>query len=102
MKKIVLKTESCIGCGACVGIDAEHFEFSDDGYSMIKSQDNLDSTALSDAIDACPVAIISLEECNDTGADVGSQNENVDDSMCECNPCECENCHCHEDEKNAA
>ena len=61
VKKIVLKTESCIGCGACIGIDGEHFEFSDEGFSIIKSQDNLDSPSLSDAIDACPVAIISLE-----------------------------------------
>ena len=43
LKKIVLQTESCIGCGACIGIDAEHFEFSDDGFSVIKSQENLDS-----------------------------------------------------------
>ena len=32
--KIVLKNESCIGCGACVGIDSEHFEFSEEGYSV--------------------------------------------------------------------
>ncbi|MCI8467660.1 MAG: ferredoxin [Bacilli bacterium] len=101
MKKIVLQTESCIGCGACIGIDAEHFEFSDDGFSVIKSQENLDSPSLSDAIDACPVAIISLEETTNTEeACIGSSDE-----TCQEHECHCENCHCHdeaEDEEKAA
>lgn len=101
LKKIVLQTESCIGCGACIGIDAEHFEFSDDGFSVIKSQENLDSPSLSDAIDACPVAIISLEETTNTEeACIGSSDE-----KCQEHECHCENCHCHneaEDEEKAA
>lgn len=111
MKKIVLKTEACIGCGACVGIDSEHFDFSDDGFSMIKSQDNLDSPALNDAIDACPVAIISIEEMSDND-NVGKLNEctineecNLNECSCKTNEsdCFCENCHCHDDKnENAA
>ncbi len=86
--KIVLKNESCIGCGACVGIDSEHFEFSEEGYSVIKSQENLDSPALTNAIEACPVAIISLVE-----------NDNLEnDDMLEHHDCHCEeHCQCTEE-----
>lgn len=81
MKKIVLKSESCIGCGACIGIDSEHFEFSDDGFSIIKSQENLESTSLQDAIDACPVAIISLENISDADTKEKEANEVVDEPI---------------------
>ena len=30
MKKLVLNTDLCIGCGACVGIDPEHFDFNEE------------------------------------------------------------------------
>ncbi len=100
MKKIVLNEEACIGCGACVGIDSEHFEFNDEGYSSVVSQENLDSPALADAIDACPVAIISVEEQDDNTSNVDMQDEMVK-SDCECASCECEECHC-QDEENAA
>lgn len=96
MKKIVLKNESCIGCGACVGIDAEHFEFSDEGYSVVKSQENLDSPALADAIDACPVAIISVEDVNEETNEASStcQKESVSEE-CHCgHECNCENEEC--------
>ena len=62
MKKIKVLTENCIGCGACVGIDPEHFTFNDEGYSIPKSNENLDSEALMNAIESCPVGIISFEE----------------------------------------
>ncbi len=75
MKKIEVLTDDCIGCGACVGIDPEHFEFNIDGYSIVKSEENLDSEALIDAIEACPIGIISFTKSPD------SKNE-----------CSCENC----------
>lgn len=31
MKKIIVDDEKCIGCGACVAIDSEHFDFNEDG-----------------------------------------------------------------------
>ncbi|MCI8394526.1 MAG: ferredoxin [Bacilli bacterium] len=99
MKKIVVQTDSCIGCGACIGIDAEHFEFSDDGFSVVKSQEHLDSEALMNAIDACPVAIISLEE-TDNDSDV----EKIfnEEKICDCNHEDClkecydGNCNCEQ------
>ncbi len=62
MKKLIVNTENCIGCGACVGIDPEHFAFNDDGLSHPISQDNLESQSLQDAMASCPVAIISVED----------------------------------------
>lgn len=86
MKKLIVNTEGCIGCGACVGIDDEHFDFNEDNLSYVKSQENLDTVALQDAIAACPVSVISLE----------SETEET----CSCDECHCEDCHC-ENEKAA-
>lgn len=97
MKKIVLKNEACIGCGACIGIDSEHFEFSDDGYSVIKSQENLESPALSDAIDACPVAIISLE---DDGKQILDKDLAIEANESECESCHSKDCHCENDDNH--
>lgn len=62
MKKIKVITENCIGCGACVGIDEEHFDFNENGFSIVKSNENLETEELQNAIEACPVAIISIVE----------------------------------------
>ena len=43
MKELTVNEEACIGCGACVAIDPEHFEFGDNGLSHAVSQDNIDS-----------------------------------------------------------
>jgi len=62
MKKIVVSEDLCIGCGACMAIDSDHFAFSDDGLSEVKSQENLDSEPLVEAIESCPTAAISISE----------------------------------------
>lgn len=69
MKKLIVNTEGCIGCGACVGIDPEHFDFNEDGLSHVISEENLESTAIQDAIAACPVQVISLEETEEEQKD---------------------------------
>ena len=55
MKKIIVDDEKCIGCGACVAIDSEHFDFNEDGLSEAISQENLESENLQNAISSCPV-----------------------------------------------
>lgn len=62
MKKLVIRDGACIGCGACVSIDPEHFEFSDDGLAIVTSQENLESEALKNAIEACPTDAIEIKE----------------------------------------
>ena len=60
MKKIIVN-ENCIGCGMCIAIDNEHFDFQD-GLSHAISNENLDSEALKNAIDSCPVGAIKIED----------------------------------------
>lgn len=111
MKKIFLKTEACIGCGACVAVDDSHFKFSEDGYSEITNQNDLDNPSLLDAIEACPVGIISLEEVTEDKNDISSDetcecnqdgtcdcNKECSNPNCDCNPCTCEDCDCQDTE----
>ena len=61
----VLKTrkpivsEACIGCGACVAISGEVFEFNDEGYSIVKEMSDYEGQDVDDSIVACPVDAIS-------------------------------------------
>lgn len=90
MKKIKVNQDACIGCGACVAIDPDHFAFNDEGLSHPISNDNLDSTDLNSAIDSCPTSAISLTESN--------ENDEEQESECGCEDCHCteeDNCGCH-------
>lgn len=87
MKKIVVEEENCISCGACVQIDPEHFDFSERGTSTVISNENLDSTALATAMDACPVSIIHMVESDNAESVEETEEEK------ECTGT-CEGCHC--------
>ena len=96
MKKIIVNDEACIGCGACVSIDPEHFEFNDEGLSHTTNNENLESTDLASAISSCPTSAISIEEVEETA----NQEENND--ACDCENCHCTNsdtCGCHHEEE---
>lgn len=87
MEKIKVDEEKCIGCGACVAIDSEHFDFNENGLSSVISCENLESANLTSAIESCPTGAIkkcSGEECD--CCDDCTGNENCD--------CGCENCEC--------
>ena len=62
MKKLDVDQVKCIGCGACVGIDPDHFDFEDSGLSSVISQENLDSEELEQAVEGCPTGAITVEE----------------------------------------
>ena len=68
MKKLCVDETKCIGCGACVAVDADHFDFNDNGVSCAKTQEGvLDengnvSEAVQSAIDSCPVGAIEVKE----------------------------------------
>ena len=86
MKKLVVDSINCIGCGACVGIDPKHFDFDDSGLSNVISQEDLNDENINEAIAACPVSAISL---------VKDQNDDQEEK-CSCgNNCTCENCDCN-------
>ena len=79
MKKLVVNTENCIGCGACVGIDRKHFDFNEDGLSYVISQEDLDLPSVTEAIESCPVQVISLEETEEAVSNVIPFPENKED-----------------------
>ena len=59
MKKLFVNKEACIGCGACIAIDPEHFDFDDDGLSNVISNENVESDDTKNAISSCPTDAIS-------------------------------------------
>lgn len=94
MKKIVVSKEKCIGCGACVAIDPEHFEFNDEGKSTPIMNENLESANLMNAIESCPTSAISITD-GDEGCACDEACE-CDNQNCSCEPCTCEHCDCND------
>ena len=62
MKKLVVDTVKCMGCGACVGCDSEHFDFDDSGLCEVISQENIECESVAQAIDGCPTGAIDIKE----------------------------------------
>ena len=64
---IKVDENTCIGCGACMAIAPENFDFNDAGLSTVISQEITDSAR--EAVGACPVGAIVIEateEVNNT------------------------------------
>lgn len=64
MKKVVVNKEKCLGCGMCVGINSDVFEFDDDGLAKAKN-DNINEDnkeEVNNAIDSCPVGAIEVKD----------------------------------------
>ena len=61
MKKLNVDQVKCIGCGACVGLDPDHFDFDDSGLSSVISQENLETEELEQAKEGCPTGAINIE-----------------------------------------
>ena len=55
--------DTCIGCGACVAIAPENFDYQE-GVSVVISETITDQAK--EAVDACPVGAIELEETTET------------------------------------
>ena len=83
MKKLYVNKEACIGCGACVAIDSEHFDFGDDNLSEVISQENIESENVKNAMASCPTGAINYAE--------GTEEE------CQCENCDGEHC-CHKED----
>ena len=80
MKKINLNKTSCIGCGACVAICGDHFEFDDNGLSsIIKQLDGEPTSELLEAIDSCPtnaISLVTVEEVKENITELPKENTN--------------------------
>lgn len=80
MSSLKVIDDRCITCGACVSIDADHFDFDNEtGISKVISDDNItDKTR--DAVAACPVAAIVLDEnATDNVVQFPSNNEEAEE-----------------------
>ncbi len=64
MEKVSVDKEKCIGCGACVALVGDIFEFGDDGLAQAIDGGEIENLSedvmndLEDAIDGCPVGAI--------------------------------------------
>jgi len=57
-------TEKCIGCGACIAIAPEIFEFNEKGFSQAKISETNDRKLIEkakEAAEACPAGAIEIE-----------------------------------------
>ena len=107
MSSVKVNEEKCIGCGACVAIAPNNFDFNDDGFSTVIGTEVTEETI--NASEACPVFAIEIEnacDCQNGGkCTCGDDCHCGDDCCCgeECDcseehECECEHCHCCEEE----
>lgn len=64
MVKVVVNSEGCIGCGACVAICPNIFQFWDDNKSHVVKQPETEEEikCAKEAAEACPVQVIKIEE----------------------------------------
>ena len=60
--KVTVDENTCIGCGACMSICPDVFEFNDEGFMGVKKEE-IDETIkddIMDAKDSCPVNAIDI------------------------------------------
>lgn len=86
MGNLKVNEEQCIGCGACVAIDPEHFDFNENGLSSVIKEDNLESANLKSAMESCPTGAIS---CGDSNCGCCSECSGDENCNCGCDDCKC-------------
>ncbi|NLD79250.1 MAG: ferredoxin [Mollicutes bacterium] len=62
--KVKVNEEECIGCGACVSLCPEVFDFNDEGYATAKEEkisEELTQKVI-DALESCPVDAIKRND----------------------------------------
>ena len=61
---VEVNKDKCLGCGMCVGINSDVFDFGDDGLAQADNEkiteDNRDD--VENAINSCPVGAIEKKE----------------------------------------
>ena len=60
-----------------------NFDFNEDGLSYVISQEDLDLPSVTEAIESCPVQVISLEEAEEAVSNVIPFPENKEDIFSE-------------------
>lgn len=64
MEKIEVNKDKCLGCGMCVGINSDVFEFGDDGLAKANSDKITEENKeeVKEAINSCPVGAIEKKD----------------------------------------
>lgn len=93
MKKLNVNEDACIGCGACVAIDSNHFDFNENGLSEVINNENIETEEVKNAIASCPTNAISYVECACENENCHCENCTCEDCDCDSHECHCENCH---------
>ena len=64
MEEVKVNKDKCLGCGMCVGINSDVFEFDDDGLTKVNKDKITDENKkdVEEAINSCPVGAIEKEE----------------------------------------
>ena len=70
--------ENCIGCGSCIAMCEEVFEFNDNGFAEAKDKELTDEEKemVNNIILMCPVEAISIEEEKEEKEEKEEQEEN--------------------------
>ena len=76
MKNIDVDKNSCIGCGACVAICPQNFDFDEEGLSTVIN-DNVTKETI-EASEVCPVYVIKIN------AEIEKEEKNIE-SQKKCN-----------------
>lgn len=63
MKKVKVDEDKCIGCGLCINLCPEVFEFNKNNKSQVKAGADLEKNkeCIKESIQSCPVVVISGE-----------------------------------------
>lgn len=64
MEKLRVDNSKCIGCGLCISLNENYFEFNDEGLVNPKEEtvNPNDKTDLLDAVENCPANAITIED----------------------------------------
>jgi ferredoxin len=59
-KKIVIDSNTCIGCGTCEGVAPDYFQLEDGLATAVAPYKAEDADNIDEAVASCPVAAISV------------------------------------------
>ena len=61
---VKVNKEKCLGCGMCVGINSDVFEFDDDGLAKADNDkiNEENKNEVEEAVNSCPVGAIEKED----------------------------------------